>query len=254
MNCSYYEQITDAYLKGEIEQPGWRGHLKECPDCAARLKSETEFDLLVKHAIHEERVPTRHLEEHVRAEIRKSRSPWSRPVLVMARYAVAASLVLGIFILATFGYAKGRMDRKAVCVDAADDHQEEIVGKAPRRWKSEPADVEALAQRLAGDPSIPARVAPAGYRLVGARICILQGKKYVHLDYSNGSNDLSIFVRRNDPQPTMAAKLVHWFESSGPATEHVENFAVTSVQKKNLSLVMVTAAPLPEAPKLAEKL
>src|SRR5436309_15579517 len=112
MNCSYYEQVTDAYLSGQIDNPQWRKHLTECPACAAKVREEGDFDLLIRHAVNEERVQTRQIEAHVRAAIRGS-SAWNRPIMVMLRYAGAATVVFATLLIATFGYTKGRMDRNA---------------------------------------------------------------------------------------------------------------------------------------------
>src|SRR5690348_7242878 len=149
MNCTYAEQVTDAYLSGEIEGPEWCTHLKNCPECAAKLAAESDFDLVIKHAVNEERLQTRQLEAHVRNAIRTS-SGWNTPVMMMVRYSVAATIVFAVLLVATFGYAKGRMDLSATCGDAADDHQEEVIGKAPRKWRTEDKDVKALAQKMVG--------------------------------------------------------------------------------------------------------
>src|SRR5579859_8154294 len=238
MICSYYEQVTDAYLSGEIENPEWRSHLDECPNCAAKLRAESDFDLVIRHAVNEERVQTRQLEAHVRSAIRKSQ-PWNRPVFVMLRYAVAASVVFGTLAIATFGYAKARVDRSAVCVDAVDDHQEEIVGKAPRKWKSDMKAVEALSQKMTGDPTVAEHVAPTGYHLIGARICVLHGKSYMHLDYSDGNNEISLFVRRQDDDKTLSARVLRFFALRAADAERMDGLTVGSVQKDNLSLVVV---------------
>ena len=251
MSCSYYEQVTDAYLSGEIESPEWRSHLDECPNCTAKLRAESDFDLVIRHAVNEERVQTRQLEAHVRSAIRKSQ-PWNRPVFVMLRYAVAASVVFGTLAIATFGYAKARVDRSAVCVDAVDDHQEEIVGKAPRKWKSDMRAVEALSQKMTGDPTVAEHVAPTGYHLIGARICVLHGKSYMHLDYSDGNNEISLFVRRQDDDKTLSARVLHFFASRAADAERVDGLTVGSVQKDNLSLVVVSSSPVPEVQKVVE--
>lgn len=247
MNCSYYEHVTDAYLSGQIEEPDWCSHLKICPDCTARLRAESDFDLVIKHAINDERLQTRQLEAHVRDAIRKS-NPWHRPLLFV-RYGIAATVVFATILIASLGYAKGRMDRSAVCVDAADDHQEEIVGKAPRKWRSRSDEVALLSQKAVGDSSIPQRIVPAGFYLVGARICDLHGKRYMHLDYSDGKNEISFFVRHQDERKSLMGRVVNWFQPSAPVAEKIDGLTVGSVQKKNLSLVLVSGFSVPEVEK-----
>lgn len=252
MNCPNYEQVTEAYLSGEIENPEWRSHLVGCIDCTAKLQSESDFDLIIKHAVSEERLQTRQLEAHVRAAIRKSKPSWRWhfPTLVL-RYGFAAVVVFGTLTLATLGYAKGRMDLTATCADAADDHREEVVDKAPRRWRAEMRDVEALSQRMTGDPSLPERVTPDGYHLVGARICVLHNKKYMHLDYSNGSNEISLFIRHHDPAG-LTDRVVAWFSPKKDEVEQIESFAVGATEKHDVSLVLVSSSPTPDVEKLVE--
>src|SRR6185312_7132058 len=224
MICSQSERVTEAYLSGDIDQPAWRKHLDICPECAAKLKNESDFDHLIRHAVTSERLQTRQLEVHVRAAMRESVTPIRRPILASWQYGIAAAVALFVVIIATVGYAKGRIERTAICIDAADDHQEEVVAKAPRRWRTENGDVQALAQRVVGDPSVPDRIVPAGYHLVGARICSLHGKRYMHLDYSNGSSEISLFVRHQDQPTSAAARVLDWFKFNGPSTERVDAF------------------------------
>ena len=75
MNCPHFEQVAEAYLSGEIESPQWCTHLENCLECAAKLRAELNFDLIIKDAVSEERLQTRQLESHIRSTIRKS-SPW----------------------------------------------------------------------------------------------------------------------------------------------------------------------------------
>jgi anti-sigma factor RsiW len=250
MNCSYFEQVTDAYLSGEIEGPEWRIHLDNCPSCASKLRSESDFDLIVKQAVHSDRLQTRQIEAHVRAAIRESHPIWGRPILVAFRNGIAAVVVFGTLAVASLGYARGRIDRSAICVDAADDHQEEIVGKAPRKWRSDINEIAALSQKIAGDPSIPQRLAPAGYQLIGARVCLLHGKRYMHLDYSDGSKEISLFVGHQDDRKTISARVLSWFESDSVSAEHVESLTVGAIQKKDLYLVLVSTSPIPDVHKV----
>jgi anti-sigma factor RsiW len=251
MNCSYYEQVSNAYLTGEIDGPEWRKHLSECPACAAKLREESDFDLLVRHAVNEERVQTRQIEAHVRAAIRGS-SPWNRPGFVMLRYAAAATVALATLLIATFGYANGRMEQNAICIDAAEDHQEEIIGKARRKWRTEAKEVAALSQKITGDPWVAQHLAPAGYSLVGARTCILHGKRYLHLNYSDGSHEVSLFVRPQDDQNTILGRAMHWFDFRGTEVEPVEGLTVGSARRNHVMLVIVSSSPVAEVRKAIE--
>jgi anti-sigma factor RsiW len=143
------------------------------------------------------------------------------------------------------------MDHSATCADAVDDHQEEIVDRSPRRWRADPKAVEALSQRIVGDPSVPERVTPAGYHLVGARICILHGKNYMHLDFSDGSNEISLFVRHQDT--SLSARIIDWLAADRGSVERVQKLTVGSTQKHDLSLVVVSSTPAPDVQKLVQQ-
>lgn len=253
MTCTYYEQVTEAYLSGEIDAPDWRSHLNACPECAAKLRTESDFDHLIRHAVTSERLQTRQLEAHVRSAMRESVIPFRRPILTRVRYGIAASVAAIVLVIATVGYARGRIERTAVCIDAADDHQEEVVAKAPRKWRSDAKDIEALSLRIVGDAAVPERIVPTGYHLVGARVCLLHGKRYMHLDYSNGSQEISLFVRHQDAGKTLTARVFSWFQSAGASTERVDAFAVGSVQKNSLSMVLVSDAPAAEVQKIVQQ-
>ena len=253
MICSQSERVTEAYLSGEIDEPAWRKHLDGCPQCAAKLKTESDFDQIIRHAVTSERFQTRQLEAHVRAAMRESVTLIRGPILASWRHGIAAAVALLVVVIGTVGYAKGRIERTALCIDAADDHQEEVVAKSPRKWRTESAEVQALAQRIVGDATVPERIVPAGYHLVGARVCLLHGKRYMHLDYSDGSTEISLFVRHQDPPKSLVAHVFDLFQATGPSTERVDAFAVGSVQKDNLSLVLVSSAPIPEAEKIVSE-
>src|SRR5436305_10917316 len=83
-------------------------------------------------------------------------------------------------------------------VDAARDHQAEVMEHRPRRWRSEPADVRILAERfgLAGDKA--ETLAPVGFRLLQAKTCGLEGRPALHLVYTDGSREISLYVRREE--------------------------------------------------------
>jgi hypothetical protein len=74
MTCPYYEQITDAYLKGEINDSQWQQHLSECSTCKLKVQREVNFDLVVRRAVSGERIETYEIEARVRAAIRNLRT------------------------------------------------------------------------------------------------------------------------------------------------------------------------------------
>jgi hypothetical protein len=87
--------------------------------------------------------------------------------------------------------------------DAALDHRLEVMEHQPRRWRTDPVEIAKLAARY----PLPdlARLAPAGYTLEHAKMCGLEGQPALHLVYTNGAQEVSVFVRGR----TGAAKAIH---------------------------------------------
>jgi len=63
----------------------------------------------------------------------------------------------------------------------------------PRRWRTDPAEIEKLAARYG--LSNVASLAPAGYRLEHAKMCGIGGKPALHLVYTDGGREFSVFIR-----------------------------------------------------------
>jgi hypothetical protein len=95
-----------------------------------------------------------------------------------------------------------------IYADAARDHQAEVVEHQPRRWRSERANVNALAERFGLPASAVAALGPAGSTLVHAKICRLNGVPVLHLVYEIGRGEISLYVRRNDDRAATNAPVL----------------------------------------------
>ena len=246
MNCPYVDSVTDAYLSGEIENAQWRTHIAGCAWCSFKLSEEADLDLLLKHALTEQPLETQRLESRIRNSIAHSHTP-VRPSTLVFRYAASTLLVLVALSLATFSYAKSRIDRTAICVDAADDHREEVIDKAPRKWRIDPQELQTLSQKMTGDSGLAQRIAIPGYQFSGARTCYLHGKRYMHLRYSNGSNEISLFLRHHDQHPSWMTRLLDPFTSKSAATETIDGLNIASEQKAQMTLVVASPSSMWES-------
>ncbi len=74
--------------------------------------------------------------------------------------------------------------------EAARDHRIEVTEHKPRHWRSSDADIAALTRPY----SLP--IAPAGYRLEHAKICGLERGPVLHLVYTNGAREFSVYIRQ----------------------------------------------------------
>ena len=92
------------------------------------------------------------------------------------RVSRSVAAVVAAVLLALAGYRLTRPPQ--MFVDAARDHRAEVVEKAPRRWRG-------------SDNAAPA---VAGYSLVRAKICRLDGRRILHLVYTDGRTEYSLYL------------------------------------------------------------
>lgn len=199
MNCGDMNEILPLYLTGELDAAraaGLRGHLDECGACAAGFKQQRECDAELREAILADGIDVAALNHRIRERISAGERTRSRWPLAVAAAIAAVALTAGI------GYRTIHKPVTAIlCVHAAEDHHGEVVDKQPRKWLSNPEQIEALARRNGVASLIPAAIASGGYHLDRGRACRLEGAVFVHLVYSNGANEFSLFLSSRDAKP-----------------------------------------------------
>jgi anti-sigma factor RsiW len=183
MNCADIEELAPLYLSGELEESQrtlFRAHLAQCRICASETDRQMALDARLRHAVSTELPDASVVARSVRGRIRAERT-WRLA-------AVAAAVLLAAFL----GYRVLRPVSR-LYIDAALDHRLEVMEHQPRRWRSDPAEIQKLAGRFEL-PNVGA-LAPAGYRLEHAKMCGIDGKPALHLVYTNGREELSFYIR-----------------------------------------------------------
>ena len=165
------------------------------------------------------RADTLSLERKFRKRVRTER---------LQSVAFMATAVVSI-VLAGFVFLRA----DPVLAAAATDHQREVIGRQPRKWR---AGVDEFTQTYRVTPESAARLAPAGYVLEHAKTCGLQGERMLHLVYTNGTSEFSLFVR-----PVNSKRLM-----SNATFDRTNTAAVDRV-------VLVTVASREECRQLAER-
>lgn len=107
--------------------------------------------------------------------------------------AVSAAVV--IFAIASYTLFKMR---SSVYAELARDHRREVTEQQPRRWRTQPSEIAALIARYGVTAPMVSGLAPTGYRLEHAKTCAMAGKPILHLVYTNGAKELSVYVRQRD--------------------------------------------------------
>jgi anti-sigma factor RsiW len=204
MTCRDIAEWTPLYLSGELARElnptrfsAFRVHLATCECCAREVEQQREMDESLQSGVRAEPFESAVVEARVRSRIASERRPRMAAWIAAA---VAAILVVGIF------GSRVLMMRPAspLCDDAADDHRTEVVDAQHRAWRTTVQEIQVLADR----PGVAVPVAaPAGYHLDRGRLCRLEGKAYLHLVYSNGAQEFSLFLRHRGAElPPGAAR------------------------------------------------
>jgi anti-sigma factor RsiW len=200
MNCRDIAELAPLYLSRELpadELREFERHLGRCRSCALEIDQEASIDARLRAAVGDEMPETATLNRAVITRI-DAVSVRRRQFIGVA----AAVLLLTAGGAAWWSAHEGSTPRPytRLYTDAARDHQLEVVEHQPRRWRSGAAGIETLAARYGLPARAAATLGPAGFRLQQAKICGLEGRPVLHLVYTNGAREVSLYLRRNDAQ------------------------------------------------------
>ncbi len=225
MTCKDALDLSSLYLSRELgasRMAEARRHLDACPACAAEFEHMADLDLRLRDALLSEHIDSGAIEQQVREAIAPRRR-W------IAFASIAAALVIG-FLAFQASIAQDKM-----CAAAASDHRRELVNGEHRTWRT---DLAAIAE-LAGSRGISVpQIAPDGYILERGKLCRLNGRVFLHLVYSDGAGELSMFLA-----PGGASSTIRNLDSGA---EHVVYFGTPRT-----SAIIVTDEPGDSAARMA---
>jgi anti-sigma factor RsiW len=255
MNCSDITEFAPLYIAAELDSQRaseFDAHLKTCPACMAELETQARLDARFREALLAKDVNVsrvnRRIRELIAADSSGSAVPQSQPR--RGRWMTAVMGIAAAFLLLAAGYllVPGHIAR--VYADAATDHQLEVVEQRPRPWITDPAAIAALAEKQGISDSVPLEL-PSGYRLEHAKVCQLDGRFYLHLVYSDGSREFSLFLRRRDGQQLTGAirgfANGRFLRASNTGSEHIASF-----ETSRLTAMVATDQPADVALHLAK--
>jgi anti-sigma factor RsiW len=255
MNCTDISEIAPLYISAELDSQRaaeFDAHLKTCATCMAELETHARLDARFREALLADEVDVsrvnRRIREMIAAEPLGGAVPSVRPE--PGHWMTAAMGIAATFLLLAAGYLliPGHVAR--VYADAATDHRMEVVEHQPRPWKTDPAAIAALAEKVGISDSVPLELA-SGYRLERAKICRLDGRFYLHLVYSDGSQEFSLFLRQRDGDQLSGSirgfANGRFLRASSAGSEHMASF-----ETSRLMAVVATDQPSGAALHLAK--
>jgi hypothetical protein len=222
--CARIRRYMDSYINNELlveTNHEVLRHLESCQSCASEVETRSRIKNRLKAAVQNQGVPV-DLEARVREALR---SESQEAGLGWARWAGAAAAV--VVIAGGTWLTAPRWTRPAL-PDLADRRGQDVfiqkvseslaavlkVGLGDhihcsifRKYPKNPPSVEEMAEKLGPAyqdlvPLVKSRV-PEEYRIILAHQCGYQGRRFVHLTLSNGSNLLSLVITRKQAGETL---------------------------------------------------
>jgi anti-sigma factor RsiW len=198
MTCKDISDLEPLYLSQELagdpaRAARFEAHLAECESWARAMEQQAELDRYLRDGIRAESMEQSDVENRIRARISLMPAQPSERRWRMAMWMAAAAAVAAVLVMGTFG-SRVLLIRPSnpLCNDAANDHRDEVVNGGRRAWRTTVPEIQVLADR----PGVGVPLAaPPGYHLDRGKLCRLEGHVYLHLVYSNGTQEFSLFLR-----------------------------------------------------------
>ena len=222
MNCSDTAALSPLYLSGELDAPrssAFQAHLDSCRSCAREIARQKELDSRLRESVAaiDRGIDATQLDRKIMMGIAAEAGPRAP-----APWWIAAGVTAAL-IAASLGYRAWHVPRALpMCDDAARDHRHEVIDRQPRTWLSDSSRIEALAESR-GVPasaitSLASSLAQAGYRVEHGKLCRLDGRVFLHLVYTDGPREFSVYLRQKDGTPARGLDTVD------VGAEHVASF------------------------------
>ncbi len=238
MSCREISALAPLFFTGELDPAraaAFSEHLRNCASCRQELAEQSAFDESLRAAILSEAVDAGSVNQRVRDLIHAAPHTSHR----WKHVAAGIAAVLVIAVVAYFEVRTARSNPFALA--AARDHRMEVIDLQPRPWLTDRSAIEALAAKRGLPVSVVSALTPAGYRLMHAKLCYLDGQWFLHLVYDNPLGNASVYLRRVDK-----------FSDSAVRVESIAAEQVAGFQHGRIVTLVVTNQPGQVVERLAQ--
>jgi len=206
VNCGEIARLAPLYITGELEAARaaeFDRHLRSCPSCLEEVERQARLDARVREVILAQGTDVSELDRRVRdliaAEGKGHRLPRLRPA--WRRWATVAMGSAAALVLIVVGYGSLGQHVPRLYADAAVDHRLEVTEQQPRPWLRDPEQIALLAQQQGITRAAFHAITSRGYRVLRAKLCYLDGRSFLHLVLSDGTHEISLYLRQSDGKP-----------------------------------------------------
>ena len=237
MSCREISELAPLFFTGELDPAraaAFSDHLRHCPSCRQELAEQSAFDESLRAAILSEPADAGPINQRIRDLIHSAPQP-------SHRWKHVAAGMAAVIVIAVAAWVEGRAARSdPFALAAARDHRMEVVDLQPRPWLTDRMAIETLAAKQDLPVSAVWALSPAGYRLVHAKLCLLDGQWFLHLVYDNDLGNASVYLRR-----------VKRISNSAVRVRNIGAEHVAALQSGQISTVVVTNQPGQAAERIA---
>jgi anti-sigma factor RsiW len=208
MNCNQLSELSPLYLAGELDgarAAQFAEHLRSCSPCSAEMREFKDLDARLCEAVLAEKIDPSAIDRSVRQTIQAESQAKGKSYSTTRSHRFwipAAAAIAFLALIAILSYRRWFSGPVSpVYTAVVHDHQVEVVEHARRAWVSDGAVIQLLAAKQGVPQTAFPALAPANYHLERAKLCPLDGNTYLHLVYTDGAHELSIFLHQGEMAP-----------------------------------------------------
>jgi anti-sigma factor RsiW len=193
MNCSDVKYLTSLHLSGELDSAfmaQFERHVNECPACQEQIKEQENLNKRIRAALLSESVDITSLRMRVLTEVKGKRTV---SVINTARHPIRIALTLAAGLLIVLAVGAATRDN-ARYEQASLDNVDEVVRAGHREWRTQASSIGQLVSQCMKTPPQLEQLSIPGYQLLRGRECGISRSRYIHLVYSNGAEQISMYV------------------------------------------------------------
>jgi anti-sigma factor RsiW len=197
MNCSDLQYLMPLQLSGELDSASMaqlERHVNECPACQEQIEEQQDLNKGIRAALLSESVDTTALRMRVLNEV-KGKGTVS--IINTARHPIRIALAVAAGLLIVLAVGAANRDN-ARYEQASLDHVDEVVRAGHREWRTQGNSIGQLISQCMKTPPQLEQLSIPGYQLLRGKECGISRSRYIHLVYSNGAQQISMYVLEDD--------------------------------------------------------
>ena len=244
MNCSEVQYYGPLYHSGELEEPflqDFQQHMEICANCEETIRRERATDEALR-LLSDEPVDTTRIREVILVKIQQDRTP-NKGFRITWWQGIGGTAALMALTLVTYLSLRPSAPLPlTIYRDAADDHRAEVVEHMKLRWAQDDASILSLLKTVGATEELTQQITPAGFHLDRARVCKLLSHRYVHLVYTDGTREVSYFLRSREGEELTGQPIV---TVNGKAVylDSDRNLSVAGFQTQDVTVLLVSDEP-----------